>query len=119
MVYSNDTEKLEDLIVLINEKCGNPKVAFGGEERTRNIDQKKEPCILHAIGESISSISIWNIVNQPGKYDFSCMLLAYNLKERQIFSDQINRNCFDLILATRSWNCSIIENLRCLNYFVN
>ena len=49
MVYSNDTEKLEDLIVLINEKCGNPKVAFGGEERTRNIDQNKKPYILQAL----------------------------------------------------------------------
>ena len=53
MVYSNDTEKLEDLIVLINEKCGNPKVAFGGEERTRNIDQKKKPCILQALWQML------------------------------------------------------------------
>ena len=75
--------------------------------------------VANAIGGSISSISIWNIVNQLGKYDFSCMLVAYNLKERQIFSDQMNKNRFDLILATRSWNCSIIENLRCLNSSVN
>ena len=37
-----------------------------------------------------------------------------NLKERQLFSDQMNRNRFDLILARRYYNCSPIENLRCL-----
>ena len=28
--------------------------------------------VTNLVGESISSISMWNIVNQLGKYDFSC-----------------------------------------------
>ena len=54
-------------------------------------------------------------MNQLDKYDFSCGLVLNNLKERQLFSGQINKNRFDLILAKRYWNCSTIENLRCLN----
>ena len=66
MVYRDDIGNLKDLLVLINEECGNPKVVDGGE-LTRNINQKKrskafyEPADVHsvtnAIGESISSIS--------------------------------------------------------------
>ena len=68
--------------------------------------------VTNAIGKSISSISIWNIVNQLGRYDFSFGLVVNNLKERQRFSDQMNRNRFDLILARHYWNCSTIDNLR-------
>ena len=71
--------------------------------------------MTNAIDENICSISIWNIGNQLGKYNYSCGLAVNNLKERQIFSDQMNRNRFDLILARRYCNCSTIENLRCLN----
>ena len=60
--------------------------------------------MITAIEESIYSISNWNIVNQLGKYGFSCGSVVNNLKERQLFSDQMNSNRFDLILA---------ENLRC------
>ena len=42
-----------------------------------------------------------------------------NLKERQLFLDQMHRNRFDLILAWLYWNCSTIENLKCLNSSVN
>ena len=49
MVYSDDTENLEDFLVLINAKCGNPKVVFDGEELTGNINQKKNPCVLQAL----------------------------------------------------------------------
>ena len=63
------------------------------------------PSVTNTVGESISSISIWNIVNQLGKYD-SCGSVVNNLKKRQLFSDQMNRNHFDLILARRYWNCS-------------
>ena len=53
--------------------------------------------VTNAVGESISSISTFNIVNQLGKYDFSCGSIVNNLKEMHIFFDQINRNYFDLI----------------------
>ena len=42
------------------------------------------------------------------------MLLVNNLKEKQLFPAQMNRYRFDLILARRYWNCSIMENLRYL-----
>ena len=43
--------------------------------------------VTNAIGESISSIRSWNIVNQLGKNDFSCGSIVNNLEERQLFSD--------------------------------
>ena len=46
-------------------------------------------------------------------------LVVDNLKVRQLFSDQMNRNRLDLILARRYYNCSTIENLRCLNSAAN
>ena len=58
--------------------------------------------VTNSIGESITSISIWNIVNQFGRYDFSFGLVVNNLKERQRFSDQMNRNRFDLVLLGAS-----------------
>ena len=120
----DDIVNLEDLLrlVLINEECGDLKVVANGRQLTANINQMKKPDILqahsviNAIGDSISSISIWNIENQLGKYDFS---IVNNLKGRQLFPDQIKRNHFDLILARHYWNCSITENLRCLNSVVN
>ena len=47
--------------------------------------------VTNAIGESISSITMWNIVNQLGKFDFSCGSVVNHLKERQFFSDQMNK----------------------------
>ena len=41
------------------------------------------------------------------------------MKYRKRFSDQINRNHFDLILAMRDWSYSTMENLRYLNFAVN
>ena len=75
--------------------------------------------VTNAIGESISSISIWNILNQLGKYDFSGGPVLNYLKERQLSSNQTNRNRFDLIPARHDWNCSTIENLSCLNFAAN
>ena len=71
--------------------------------------------VAKAIGKSISSISIWNIMNQLGEYYFSCGLVVNSSKERQRFSNQMNRNWFDLIIARRYWNCSTIKNIKCLN----
>ena len=58
------------------------------------------------VGESIFSITMYNIVNQLGKDDFSYGSLANNLKGRKLFFDQMNRNRFDPISARRDWNCS-------------
>ena len=78
----DDIGNLEDLLrlVLINEECWNPKVVVVGGELAKNINQKKKPDVFYkpvdvhsvtnAIYESISSISIWNIVNQLGNMIF-------------------------------------------------
>ena len=75
--------------------------------------------VRNAIGDSIFSTSIWNIWNQIGRYDYSYGSVVYKLKERQLFSGQMNRSCLDLILARGYYNCSTIENLRCLNFAAN
>ena len=124
----DDIENLKDLprLVLIDEECWNPKVVDGGDLArilTKRSQTFYKPVdvrsVTYAIGESISSISIWNIMNQLGKYNFSSGSVVNNLKERHHFSELMNRNRFDLILARRYWNCSAIENLRCLNSAVN
>ena len=82
--------------MLISEDFGNPNVAVDGRELTRNIKKRRsktfcKPVDVHSvknvIDESIASIRTWNIVNQLGKYDFSCGWVVNNLKERQLFSD--------------------------------
>ena len=89
----------------MNEECGNPEVVVDGRDLTRNINQKKKPGVLQACrcplcekcySQSISSTSLWNIANQLGKYDYFYGSVINNLKERQPFSDQMNRNRFDL-----------------------
>ena len=62
--------RFTDLLVLINEKCGNPEVVADGGELTRNINQKirrrsqapYKPVDAHrmrnAIDKNISSTSI-------------------------------------------------------------
>ena len=52
-------------------------------------------------GESISSITMHNIVNQLRKRDFAYGSAVNNLKGRKFFSDQMNRNRFDPIPARR------------------
>ena len=114
--------------VFINEECRNLKVVNDGGELTGDINQKKksnvsqQPVDVHSVsnaGESISSISLYNIVNQLGKHDFSYGSVVNNLKERKLFSDQMNRNRFDPIPARRDWNCSIVQNLRNLKLRCN
>ena len=98
-------------------------------ERTRNINQNKksvvwqQPVDFHFMknvaGESISSVTMWNIVNQLGEHDFSCGQAVNNLKDKELFSDQMNSNHFDPIFARRNWNCFTMKNLRYLNSDVN
>ena len=49
---------------------------------------------------------------------FTCESVVNNLREK-LFPAQMNRNRFDLILARNYWNCSTMENLRCLNSAVS
>ena len=50
---------------------------------------------------------------------FTWEVVVNNLREKKLSSAQMNRNRFDLILARSYWNCSTMENLRCLNSAVS
>ena len=127
----DDIGNLEDSprLVFIDKECEIIVVVNDGGELTRNIDQKKKSDVLqqsidvhyliNAVGECISSITMWNIVNQLGKHDFSCASMVNNLKDRKLFSHQMCRNRFDLILTRRGRNCPTMQNRRCLNSAVN
>ena len=68
-------------LVFINEECENLIAVNDGGELTRNINQKKKSEVLkqsidvhyltNVVGGRISPITMWDIVNQLGKYDFS------------------------------------------------
>ena len=74
-------EILKDVtrLLFFHEEPRNPRVVVDTGEVTRNINKQKNldalqvyRCRLkNAIGKSVSSTSIWNIVNQVGKL-FSC-----------------------------------------------
>ena len=49
------------------------------------------------------------------KYCFSYEPVVNKLKERKLFSDEMNSNHFGLNLARRHWDCSAKKNQRCLN----
>ena len=61
--------------------------------------------VTNVVGENISSITMWIIVNQIGKHDFSLESIVNNLKDKNFFSDEINRNSFNPILNRCDWNC--------------
>ena len=76
--------------MFIDEKCENLKVVVDGGVLTRNINKKKKPVVLQAYNKRIdihsvtnvnseiaSLISMWNIVNQLGKQDFSYGLILF------------------------------------------
>ena len=80
--------------MFINEECENLKVVNDGGELATDINQKKKPGLsqkpvdVHSVtnvGESISSITMYNIVNQLGKRKFSYGSVVNNLKDRKIF----------------------------------
>ena len=56
--------------------------------------------MLTDVGESISSVTILNIVNQLDKHDSCCGAVKNN------FSNKTNRNPFDPVLTRYGWNCS-------------
>ena len=41
--------------------------------------------MANAVGESVSSETMWNIVNQLGKHDFSFGALVNTLKDMKLF----------------------------------
>ena len=93
----NDIGNLQDSprFVFIDEECENLIVVNDGWKLTRNINQKKRSGVsqlfinvhhvANAVGESVSSETMWNIVNQLGKHDFSCEAVANNLEDRKLF----------------------------------
>ena len=77
------------------------KSIYGGE-LTRYINQKKKPNVLQAckcpLCDKVYRLEyFFNKQLEYGesvKYDFSCGLVLSNLKEKKLFSGQINRNLF-------------------------
>ena len=97
-----------------------------GGELTRNINQKKKSDVLQACRCPLCEKCYMReyIFNKHLEYwesyrEVWLFLWVNNLKERQLFSNQMNRNRLDLILARRYYNCFTIENLRCLNSAAN
>ena len=90
------------------EECGNPEVVVDGRELTRNINQQKKPGVLQAYRCPLcEKYYRWEYIFnkhleywESGKYDCSYGSVVKNLKERQLFSDQMNRN-LDLIVTRR------------------
>ena len=70
--------------------------------------------VINVLGESISSIHMWNIVNQYGKYDFFVWVGSW--KRTNFFLLKWIDTALIWFLPA---NCSTIENLRCLNSAVN
>ena len=65
--------------------------------------------MTYVVGENISSvISGIFIGNQLDKHGFSCDFFYYqvNMKDMKCFSDQMNGNRFDPILARSDWSRS-------------
>ena len=81
--------------MFIDEECENLIVVNDGGELPRNINQKKKSEVLQqsidvhyptdVVGELSSPITMWNIVNQLGKHNFSCVSVVNNLKDREFF----------------------------------
>ena len=81
----DNIENLEDSprLVFIDEECENLIVVNDGGEITKNINQKKKSEVFqqpidvdyltNAVDELICQTTMWNIVNQLGKHDFSCV----------------------------------------------
>ena len=46
---------------------------------------------------------------------FTYESIVNNLREKKLCPAQMNRNRFDLILGRSYWNCSTMDNVRCLN----
>ena len=106
--------------MLIHEECGNFKVFVGDGEHTRHITEKKKPGVLQTYGCPLSDKCFMReyFCNKHVEYCESvkyCESLVNDLREQKFFLAQMNRNRFDLILAWSYWNCSTMENLRCLN----
>ena len=72
--------------------------------------------LTNAADDSISSINSLNIVNQLGIHEFSSgqVFLVGRLKGREIFSDQMNRDCVNLILGMCDRNFCTVESPRYL-----
>ena len=62
----------------------------------------------NVVDESICSIAIYDTANQLVQDDCSCGSVVNIFQGKKLSSDQINRNLFDPILASRDRNCPTI-----------
>ena len=62
-------------------------------------------------------------MNQLVENYFSCDFFYWQVKnftkDKKLFSDQMNRKCFNAVLARRDWSCTTMENLTYLNSVLN
>ena len=125
---------LSSLMGIWCSSYGNSKVVVNDGELTRNINQKKKSDVLQGYRCSLCQKCSRRgyLFNKHVEYcesvryawfllwlDFPCGWVINNWKGRKIFSDQMYRDCLDLILVRCDRNCSTFKNLRCLNSTVN
>ena len=78
--------------------------------------------VTNVLGERISSISMWNIVNQLGKHHFLVdrfFLWVGSKWLKKFFFQSVNRNWLHLTLVRHDRSCLTMEKLGCLNSTVN
>ena len=85
-IDTDDTGHLEDLprFVFIDKERKNLIVVNDGENLLKILTKRRSLDVTNAVGESISSVTMWNIVNQLGKHEFSCGSVVNNLKGREL-----------------------------------
>ena len=124
----NDIVNLEGSpsLVFIDEECGNLIVVNDGGELIRN-KQKKKSDVLHSLemfpNKQIKCCRREYLCSNHVEYLLSISYVsmifleiffyyrANNLKDRKLFSDQMNRNRFDSILARHNWSCSTMYTI--------
>ena len=77
-------------------------------ECQQNVNKNKKPdvykpidvySVIYSTDESVSSISMRNILNQLSKHDLSWRLAMNNLKGKKLFPHQMNTYYLDLVLV--------------------
>ena len=105
----DDTGNLQDSprLVFIDEERGNPILVYLPKEKAKRFKiAYRCPWCDNCCRWECFFNTMWIIANQLRKHDFSCGSVVNNLNNRKLFFDQMNKNCFNLILIGRDWNCS-------------
>ena len=117
-----DIDGIENLVGLprlmfTDEECRNLKGVIDSREFGRNNNRRRKSENLQAYRWPLCDKLYWR---DWGKHDFFCgyiFLWARSkwIERKETFSDQMNRNHFDLILGRLGRNSCTMDNLRYLN----